>query len=132
MGVRMEWDNDEKTIMRFIIENPWNMGDIYRLTDEMKVLLPTEGITHPIGVILDATALRSLPAGIIQSTGPMIKRMQPETEVIVVVSPQRFLKAMYDVFTKLYDAYKGVFQFTLSLDEARTLIAERLSSRSGQ
>jgi hypothetical protein len=128
MGVSREWDNSEKTIMRFVIENPWNMGDIYKLTDEMKVMLKTEGITYPIGVIIDASAIRSLPAGIIQSTGPMIRRMQPETAVVVVVSPHRFLKAMYDVFTKLYDAYAGVFQFRLSLDEARALIVERLGS----
>ena len=56
----------------------------------------------------------------------MIKRMQPETAVIVVVSSQRFLKAMYDIFTRLYDAYAGAFQFTATMDEARALIAERL------
>jgi hypothetical protein len=126
MGVRMEWDNAEKTIMRMTMEPPWNIGDIFSRTDEMKIILKEEGITHPIGVILDATTLNSLPAGIIQSTGPMIKRMQPETAVIVVVSPQRFLKAMYDIFTRLYDAYAGAFQFTITLDEARALIAERV------
>ncbi len=124
MGVRIEWDNEEKTIMRFITEPPWDMSDIYSATDAMKA----EGITYPIGVILDATMLHSLPAGIIQSTGPMIKGMQPETAIIVVVSSQRFLKAMYDIFTRLYNAYAGTFQFALTLDEARALIAERLNS----
>jgi len=129
MGVRTTWDDPARTTMRYIIEQPWTMDDLYRAADQMKADIQAGNIPVPIGIILDATRINSLPAGILQSTGPMIRRMQPEARVIVVVSPQRFLKAMYDIFTRLYNAYGDTFQFALTLDDARTLIAERLGSR---
>ncbi len=128
MGVRTLWDDPAKMTMRYILDIPWAMGDIYAATDQMKADIKAENIPVPIGIILDATSINSLPAGIMQSTGPMIRRMQPEAGVIVVVSPQRFLKAMYDIFTRLYNAYGDTFQFALTLDDARSLIAQRLGS----
>jgi hypothetical protein len=128
VGVRSVWDDDEKMIARLIIEAPWKMDDIYHATDALKAEMKAANIMHPIGIILDATTIDALPTGIMQSTGPMIKAMQPEAVVIVVASPSRFLSAMHSIFNKLYTKYADIFKFSLTLDEARTRITQRLKN----
>lgn len=128
MGVHTTWDDPEKTIMRFIIENPWRMDDIYRAIDGMKADLKAANITYPIGAILDTININTLPTGIMQSTGPMIQAMQPEVALIVVASPSRFLYLMHSIFTRLYPRYADTFQFALTRDDARALVAKRLKT----
>ena len=126
MGIRITWEDSEKTIARFRIEAPWKMDDIYSATAAVKAERKVENLQHPIGVILDATGIDSLPSGIIQNTAPMIKAMQPDTRLIVVASPNRFHAAMHGIFSKLYTKYADVFMFATSVEEARRLIYERL------
>src|SRR5688572_18448743 len=126
MGIRIAWDDPDKKIARFIIEAPWKMDDIYSATDTIKAERKASQLQHPIGIILDATGIDSLPAGIIQNTAPMIKAMQPDTRLIVVASPNRFHAAMHGVFSKLYTKYADVCMLATPVDAARTWIAERL------
>src|SRR5688500_2008459 len=119
MGVHFTWEDPEKTIARFIIEAPWKMDDLYSAADAIKAERKASHLQHPIGIILDATAINSLPTGILQNTAPMIKAMQPDARVIVVASPNRFHSAMHGIFSKLYTKYADVFLFALTVDEAR-------------
>lgn len=63
MGMRFEWDDDEKTVIRYVAEGTWNWTDFHR---SVRVsLFALHKLGHPVDTILDLTHSAKTPGGAI-------------------------------------------------------------------
>lgn len=63
MAFDFRWDNDEKTIMRYVAEGKWNWNEFHK--HMRRSTLWFDMVTHPIDVIIDLRAGEGLPSGAI-------------------------------------------------------------------
>jgi hypothetical protein len=56
-----QWDNDEKTVIRYRAAGRWNWNDFYK--NVSRSLLWLDEVSHPVDVIIDLRGGDKLPAG---------------------------------------------------------------------
>jgi hypothetical protein len=129
MPIQIVWDNDDRTIMRFLFEDPWDATELFNAITQTKTLLAAEDIGYAVGVIFDTQATGSLPSGILTSTRTLVEKMSPEIAIIVVATRNRFLRAMHQVFSRVNRSLAEKFQLAGTVEEARVIITGRVKKR---
>lgn len=61
MSIDFQWDNDEKTVIRYRASGRWNWNDFYKNVN--RSLLRFDEVSHPVDVIIDLRGGDRLPAG---------------------------------------------------------------------
>ena len=61
MPVDFQWDNDEKTIIRYTASGVWNWNEFHKHL--RRSLLWFDQVSHPIEMIIDLRGGNKLPAG---------------------------------------------------------------------
>ena len=63
MPFDFRWDNDEKTVMRYVAEGLWNWNEFHK--NMRRSTLWFDQVSHPVDVIVDLRGGDRLPAGAI-------------------------------------------------------------------
>lgn len=63
MGMRFEWDDEEKTVIRYVAEGDWNWTDFHRSV--RVALFALHNLGHPVDTILDLSQSTKTPGGAI-------------------------------------------------------------------
>lgn len=95
MGIKVIWDNDEKTIVRYNFDSQWTWDDFYMARSEAYDLIDT--VNHKIGVIFDAPANMKLPPNMITHSRSAINKTHDNTHVVVAVVSSTYVRAMLNM-----------------------------------
>jgi hypothetical protein len=125
MGIRVEWDNNEQTIIRYSLEGHWTWDDLLTAVATSNAMLDAAG--RKIHFIHDATTSKGVPNGALTHLRRFIGKEHPNTGRSVIVGAQgnaimlaRGLLGMVDRFYKKdWD-----FMFADTVGEARELLAK--------
>jgi hypothetical protein len=131
MGIRVVWDNDKKSIIRYIYENRWSWEDLYTARLEVKAML--ESVSHKVGIIVDVRNASILPNGTlsrakhIASSSPTLHHNEGIT---VILGAGGLVRSIYDVMLKIYrdTMRERKYYFASSLEEAHSILTKQLSS----
>lgn len=63
MPFDFRWDNDDKTVMRYVAEGSWNWNEFHKNMRRSTLLF--DQVSHPVDVIVDLRGGDKLPAGAI-------------------------------------------------------------------
>lgn len=133
MSIHVMWDNDEKTVVRYVYEGRWTWEDFEAARREAAELLKT--VNHQVDVIVDVQDSKLLPNSAI-SRGRELSKSDPTVfaneGITVIVGASTFVRAMYDMTVKIYPALtqKQGYRFVKGLAEARSLIEQHRSISS--
>ncbi|HLU12226.1 MAG TPA: hypothetical protein VK003_21290 [Oceanobacillus sp.] len=129
MPFDFRWDNDDKTIMRYVASGAWNWNEFHK--NMRRSTLWFDQVSHPVDVIVDLRGGNKLPAGAIghlRSLGTKIHANSTGRAVILGVDAetQRKLGAVDGV----YDAGERQLRF-VETDEAayRAIEGWRMNDR---
>lgn len=127
MPVTVEWDNDDKTIVRMEMVGTWTWEEAYAGSERGYALLDSVG--YEVGVIIDFSRGISLPPNAITHARGMIKRRHPRTGLTVFVGANTAFSSLWNIFSRVYTlfAQKQNSVFALTGDEARAILAVRYS-----
>ena len=125
MGIQVVWDNDEKTIIRYVFDVRWTWDDFYAARTDAYNLIDT--VQHKIGVIFDAPPNVTLPPNMITHSRSAISKTHENTHVVVVVVGNTYVRAMLTMVRKLSKKAAEKLELAPTLDEARALVRERLA-----
>lgn len=123
MPVEFRWDNDEKTIMRYVAQGAWNWNEFHK--NMRRSTLWFDQVNHPVDVIVDLRGGNRLPAGAIghlRSIGTKTHGNSTGRAVILGVDAdiQRKLGAVNGV----YHDHERLLRFADSDEEAYRVIAD--------
>lgn len=128
MGIKVEWDTKDNTIIRYDLEGLWNWDD-YRAAVAQSTRM-MEGVDYPVGIIANFRADTMVPRGASahRSPPPVAEKMSAmphNMDVIVITGGNAFVEVTVTGFCKLYNRVPKKFLVAGSVDEARQIIRQR-------
>lgn len=93
MGIRVSWDNDEKTIVRHSYNGHWTISDFYNCVDDSARLL--HSVDHPVDLIIDMGDCAPPPNGILRGYRYADSKV-PDNQRLVIVVQASDIQRVYD------------------------------------
>ncbi len=124
MGIKVIWDNEQKTVLRYEFDGRWHWIDFQQATKYAATLLDT--VDHSVGVIIDLTHSQAVPEQPLSNIKTALGNPRHDkVGLTVVVGASLFLTALADSARRIYKSVSGNYDIDLarSLDEARTILA---------
>jgi hypothetical protein len=124
MTVTAIWDNDEKTIVRYIFEAGWTWDEFFAAKKRAHDMMDT--VTHKFGVILHMPAENVIHPDILANARNGLLSKHANTSLIVVVSTRPFIRTMIETLVALAPLANTGLETAATLDEARLMVNQRL------
>jgi len=129
MGISVQWDNDEKTIIQYVLDGRWTWNDLYSALDKVKEM--SGSVDHRVDAIINFSKADLIPSGSIFSFNgkkhaqKLAAKANEARGLIVITGANGFIRSIYDMF-RVFDknVSSGVY-FADSVKQARTLLLER-------
>ena len=119
MAIRVQWANDNHTLLRFQFDLDWRWDDLYPAVDEAFRLAGER--LQEIDAILEFPAARDLPPGnVLFHARRILDRMPPWQGRAVLVCDQPLLRKVASLVNQIY---RSRFTVVVDLQEAQALIA---------
>lgn len=123
MGIKVTWDNPEKTVLRQNFNGRWEIDELYHCIDKTHKLL--SGLDHPVHIIIDLTNSK-VPTNVLSAMRYMDSRVAPNQGIVVVVGADDYTETIMDVAKRLAPHAIGNSYQTTSLEDARRVILENV------
>ena len=128
MNITVVWDNDEKTILRYIYGKNWNWTDFRKVAKEAYQMLDT--VDHKVNIIMDFQNAQLVPQGAItnvQRAFSTRRHANINVTVIVGASANNFLQAIAGIGRTLTRSSSNDWQlsFVATLPEAYALLNKK-------
>ncbi len=133
MGIEVRWDNEAKTIIRYIYDGRWTWEELDGARDAAAKL--EESVSDRINVIVDVQNSKLLPNGTIsraRQVATTAPASHPKEGITVIVGAGAFVRSIYDVMHKVYPEIiqrRGLF-LAKSLDEAHSIIERETQAQT--
>lgn len=124
MGVRVVWDDEAKTTIRYDFDASWTWDEFFKAKAEAYALIGT--VQHKVGIIMDSPPDIALPPNVLTNSRSALKNKHPNTALIVVVIHNPFVRAMINVLITVARGSDATIHMVSEIGAARALIAERL------
>lgn len=124
MGIQLQWDNPERTIIRYDFDSHWTSEDFFNAIAADDPMIAS--VDHPVHLIFDMSNSDTVPVIQLTRLRQIANSVQDNSGMIVLVGANMWINALADIFQKVYatrlDNFKGLFH-TVTLEDARTIIA---------
>ena len=127
MAIRVDWYNEDHSILIYYVEGAWGARDLYDMLTQINAMTEeTSGIVDVIGVYTNA----AIPAGELFKADETPTQKHVRTGLFVMVGMNRFIQQpVMDTFRKLYaQGYRESASAT-SIEGAKGMIARRQKDR---
>lgn len=130
MGIEVEWDNAEQTILRYHFDQVWTWNDFFAAVRTAKSLIDAAPAQR-VGVIMDGKSRHmQFPPNMLTHFKNAMRNRHKKTEIVAVVIDNAFLRVIVNSLIVLTGANKGTLQITDDLQHARDIIQQRLGTPS--
>ena len=124
MSIKVVWDNEEKTIVRYVFDARWTWDEFYVARAE--AYRQIDSVQHRVGVIFDTPPNIGLPSNMITHSKSAVNKTHSNTIVVVVVAQNMYLRTMLTMVMKLSKKAGVMMRLASSLEEARMIVHQRL------
>ncbi|HVU09893.1 MAG TPA: hypothetical protein VHD90_01395 [Phototrophicaceae bacterium] len=121
MSVAVVWEDEQKSVVRYVFVDPWAWDQFYAGWDQVKAVL--DASPHKISAILDLTEMRAIPPNSLMHMRALIQQRHPNfSELLIVVGSGKFGATYGALAQQLAAAIRYRLIFTDTLEEARRLL----------
>lgn len=100
MSIHVDWDNEEKTILRWTYSPGWTWEEAYQARDYEKTLMET--VPHIVDSIGDLTQTSNIPAGALTKIVNVMTKRHERIGISMLVGSNRFVQLIYDMVRKVH------------------------------
>lgn len=120
MGIMVEWDNPEHTVIRFIYTGQWSVDDLFSATQESRVMM--DSVNHRVHGIIDMRSSKLVPNGALSLGRNVSLRKHPNQGRSIVIGANNLVRTLFDVYRKVYRTSfdETAYSFATTLEEARS------------
>lgn len=128
MGIVVQWDNPEQTVIRFVYSGQWTFGDLFDVMQEARVLM--DSVDHQVHGIIDMQDSKLMPNGVLSLGRNVTMRKHPNQGKSIIVGASGFARTLYDVYRKVYRTTfdESAYAFASNLEEARQMLASHVAA----
>jgi len=127
MPIQAIWDNEDKTVVRFIYSGKWNWDEFYFTIQSANAMMDT--VDHPCLSIVDKTDSRYMPSGAAIHIRNVVRmsRSHNNSGISIFLNSETMARLLIEILKKTYPdiAATTEWHFLTDLEEARAL-AQRL------
>jgi hypothetical protein len=122
MMILVEWDNEEKTVVRWTFSGDWTWDDFRAAQAQMHEMIRC--LDYKVDVLADLRAAPSVPNDAFRNFKNAEARALPNRDRVVLVSNNLLVRGMAACFNEVFRNRPTVFLFASTLDEGRVLLAQ--------
>jgi hypothetical protein len=126
MSIKVEWDNDEKSVMRYTVEGAWTWDEFYEARDQASGLIE-ESPYASIGAIIDFRAGNFMPRNALSHFHQVSRTSNPRSGLAVMVGASGFVTALFHLMSRVYGSVEDKMRLAEDMDEARAILAQTRS-----
>jgi hypothetical protein len=123
MNIKVAWDNEDKTVIRYDFEGPWTWDD-FRIAAE-KAFAMTRSVEHTVDTISNFFPGVLLPANAMFHFRRVMEDAPKNRGVNVIVGSSAFIRTMVMMFSSVNRQLAKRIIIVDRLDQARAALAER-------
>jgi hypothetical protein len=128
VGISVQWDNAEKTIVLITFDPAWTWKDV-QLVDTRAIAL-YESVGHIVDVIADISHSQLVSTGFLSYIRSLLTtEWHPHVGVAVVVGASPSVRALFNAAALVARKPLERIRFAQSLDDARLMIKQRRANR---
>jgi len=123
MPVTVNWDNEEKTIIRYDIIEPWTWDEMWVALEKDDELI--DSIDHIVHLLFNGEAIKVFPGNPIGHLRMFASKTRQPLGLIVIVGPNVWIHTIVSLFSKLLPRRAKGMEGILSartVEEGRALI----------
>jgi hypothetical protein len=124
MSIEIQWENEEKTIVRWIFSGDFNWKDYDEGSEKLEDMIAD--VNHNFATIFDLSQMTALPRYAVSQYPKLIRDVPARQETLVIISLNRLVRSLGRIFTRVY---RMNIHFVLTLEDALALIAELRSKK---
>jgi hypothetical protein len=121
MPITVQWENDEKTIVRWTLEGVWGWDDFRAAQAELHSMI--RDLPYLVDVVADMRSAPSLPKDTFRNFKSAELRAVPNRDRIVLVGANLLVKGMATTFNQVFRNHPTHFLLAENVEEALTLLA---------
>jgi hypothetical protein len=128
MSIKVSWDNEAKTIIRYDFEGDWNWEEFHVAAQEAFKL--TRSVEHTVDTISNFLPGTRLPANAFLQFRRAMVDAPKNRGVTAIAGNSSFITRMVSVFSKVNKRLGERLVVVASLEEARKVLAERRKAQT--
>lgn len=127
MTITAQWDNDEKTVIRFIFEDPVDWPSLHEVIDEVAHM--QTAVDHQVVWIYDTRQVSRIPHGGLRTAKNVAQRLPANTHhTQIAIGANAMIRFVANTFLRFYGKhYQLNAEFAASLEEAHARAQELLA-----
>lgn len=123
MAFKLAWDNDEKTVLRYVAEGVWNWNDLHKHARLATFAL--DNAPQPVETILDLSRSARTPSGAVGHLRSLGKRDHPKRQPrLLVIGLDHATQEALGAVDGVYRAAGQMLRFVDNEAEAQKVLAE--------
>ena len=127
MSVTVDWDNEDKTAIRYDFEGRWDWNDFRAATTKGFAL--TRSVTQRVDTISNFYPGAKLPSDALFQFNRAMKGAPANRGVTVIVGGTAFIKNLVGIFTRVHKPLGQRLLLASSLEEARAKLTAQAKRR---
>ncbi|MGD8456227.1 MAG: hypothetical protein PVF83_07590 [Anaerolineales bacterium] len=124
MGIELRWEDEEKTIIRWIYSSNFTWEEYDEGDRKLHSMLAD--INHKFTTIFDLSEMRVMPQSAISQYPKLMRDVPPLQESLIIISHNRLVQSLGRIFTRVY---RMNIHFVRTLEDALALIAKQRSEK---
>lgn len=121
MGIKVVWDNPERTIICFVFEGQWTWTEMQAARRQQHQML--EQVPHVVDVIMDFTQGRLLPQNPIAQLRQLSSARPVNTGIVILVGANPLIQTVARMYGRLYSGEQLRFDAVHTREQARSVSA---------
>ncbi|RMF79804.1 MAG: hypothetical protein D6737_10200 [Chloroflexi bacterium] len=121
MSIIVKWDNNQRTVIRYIFEGTWQWQDFYQSIADGHVLM--NEVDYRVHAIIDIQNSHTFPKDLLLHLKPINTKLHPNTGMTVLVGANSFVHALHFILWRIRPRLEERFMILDSLEEARAFLA---------
>lgn len=127
MPIQVRWDDEEKTVLRYIYEGEWAWREWHEVIDQSKQMI--HQVDHPVYVVLD-TANGKMPPGTLSYFNQVSSECNDCVVMVILIGADWFIQRLFNIYSKLRWGKNRRFTVAVTLENANQIVQQHKQSHA--
>ena len=122
MGITVQWDNFEKTVIRYDFESSWTWDDFHAAAAKSGAM--TKEVKHQVHLIANMFHSAPLPEGAMLQFSNALRNAPKDRGMFVIVAGDAWMNTLARILGKTITRPGSKFALVATLEEARAIVTQ--------
>lgn len=121
MGVEVQWDDDNQTVLRYHFTGHWNWEEYFSALAQGRQMMKT--VEHLVCIVNDFSQTAYIPDGFLSRAADIIDTRPHNTGIGIFIATSPSFHALHAALRRLYPRFGELYLMASTEEEAQRIIA---------